>query len=216
VAHPNSKRAKAAKEKRSAERRDRVATGGSSASSETQRAAQRDEVLARRRRAARSRKVRNRGAIIVAVALVATGLWFGLRPDPELPGVTEVADDGGGHITNAAYASATPTSGRHIAASPNCGTRATQLDAPLAVHALEHGVVLVWYDAKRPELGTQLADLVSKWKSHVIVSPNARLRTAIVATAWDRLKAYPSVTPEINDFIKTYRFRGPESVACDR
>jgi hypothetical protein len=35
-----------------------------------------------------------------------------------------------------------------------------------------------------------------------------------VATAWNRLKRYESVEPEIEEFITTYRGRGPERIGC--
>ena len=216
VPHPNSKRAKAAKQKRAAHRRERTATNESTTAAGPRRTAERDVALGRARRSAWVRNLGRRVAIVGIVGLIAAGLWFGLRPDPELSGVVRVADDGGGHVADATYASASPTSGAHEGTAPSCGLYSSQLEAPLAVHALEHGAVVIWYDAERPELGTELSELVDGYPSHVIVSPNNRLETPVIATAWNRLKSFSGAEPGVRDFIDTYRFRGPESEPCER
>jgi len=45
----------------------------------------------------------------------------------------------------------------------------------------------------------------------VILSPNAELSQPVVVTAWNRLKAYDGADAELEQFIETYRNRGPES-----
>jgi len=154
--------------------------------------------------------------VVLVVALFGYALWSEVRPATELAGVEHPADDGGGHRSGMTYASSTPTSGAHIAQSPLCRTYPTPLDLSLAVHALEHGVVVLWYDVARPELADALMEVADRWDSHVIVSPSAGLDDPVVATAWNRLKAYPGVVPEVGDFIDAYRNRGPETVDCDR
>lgn len=214
--HPNSKRAKAAKQKRAAHRRERIAMNEPTTAAGPRRTDERDVALRRARRNAWVRTLGRRVAIVGIVGLIATGLWFGLRPDPELSGAVRVADDGGGHVADATYASASPTSGAHEGTAPSCGLYSSQLEAPLAVHALEHGAVVIWYDAERPELGTKLSELVDGYPSHVIVSPNNRLETPVIATAWNRLKSFSGAEPEVRDFIDAYRFRGPEREPCER
>jgi hypothetical protein len=216
VPHPNSKRAKAAKQKRAGQRRQRIAKNEATTAGTSPRTADREEAQLRRRRKARVRTIGRRFAIVVTVGLIATGLWFGLRPDPELSGVIRVADDGGGHVADATYASASPTSGAHDGSAPSCGLYSSQLEAPLAVHALEHGTVVIWYDAGKPEVGAELSDLVDSYTSHVIVSPNTRLETPVVATAWNRMKTFSGAEPGVRDFVDTYRFRGPEREPCER
>ena len=83
------------------------------------------------------------------------------------------------------------------------------------VHALEHGTVVIWH---RPDLDSasyeSLVALVGGEDSHVILSPNARMADPIVATAWNRLKRYDTFNAELQEFIDTYRERGPESIGC--
>ena len=162
------------------------------------------------------RSVSRSVATLGTVGLIAAGLWLGLRPDPELPGVARVADEGGGHVTDATYESATPTSGAHDGVAPSCGLYSSQLDAPLAVHALEHGAVVIWYDANRSEVGTEIAELVERYPSHVIVSPNDGLDAPVVATAWNRTKTFSGAESGVGEFVDIYRFRGPESEPCER
>ncbi len=74
---------------------------------------------------------------------------------------------------------------------------------------------MIWY---RPELETEvgpaLRDMVREFDGHVALSPNAGILEPVVATAWNRRKAYSGVDPEIREFIQVYRGRGPERVPC--
>lgn len=214
MAHPNSKKSRAAKERRAAERRQRTGSDRETVTDQ-QRVAQRAEVLARRRREERRQVWTIRAIAFVVFVGALVGLAVALQPDPELAGVTRPRDDGRGHTESATFGSATPTSGAHtLSYSTACGVQSTEMDASLAVHALEHGVVLIWYAADRPDLATDLAVMARKWPSHVIVSPNPKLSSPVVATAWNRLKTYDSANPEIEDFIRIYRNRGPEDIEC--
>lgn len=212
--HPGSKKAKAAK----ARRRQQRATKDSAADRARAEARLERQIESRRRRerTARWRKVRTIGVTVLAVVLLGVGVWTVFRPDPELAGVTRPPNRGGGHISSATYDSATPTSGAHSARAPACSVYRQPLEPSLAVHGLEHGAVVLWYDADRPELADELVTSTAAFDSHVIISPNGGLTDPIVATAWNRLKAYEPGDPEIGEFVDTYRRRGPERVACDR
>ncbi len=153
---------------------------------------------------------------VLLVGALGYLLWNELRPGPELAGVERPSYDGRGHRSGVSYASSTPTSGAHDSRSPSCGIYPTPLAPSQAVHALEHGVVVLWYDPSRPELLGDLADVANGWGSHVIVSPSDGLGAPVVATAWNRLKAYPDVVTEVEEFVETYRRRGPENVSCDQ
>ena len=215
--HPGSKRAKAAKQQRATKRRQQSAEDHRSR-------AERQAATDEHRRVTRARKRRRtratNAAVLAAVALVVGGigfaLWIGLRPGPELAGVERPPDQGRGHISGASFSSSTPTSGPHDRRSPSCRVYSTPLDRSLAVHALEHGAVVLWYDSALPDLSEELASVASGWSSHVIVSPSVGLSEPIVATAWNRLQGYPGVGSEVEEFVETYRRRGPENVSCDQ
>lgn len=159
-------------------------------------------------------------ALAVGIALaVALGVFLFRELVPtELAGVTTTPNEGRGHVApgeTVVYATATPTSGTHNAGSGRCGIFTQQVPLELAVHALEHGSVVIWY---QPDIARDavpgLRTIVDLFDDRVILSPNSELSAPVVATAWNRLKAYDGADPEIEDFIEIYRARGPESVAC--
>lgn len=177
------------------------------------RRAERDRLIARarlRRRARRS-AVWSGGVVVV---LLAGYLMF--RPGPELDGVIREPDRGRTHVTAAvAYGTPTPTSGPHAPHAPECGWREGSLALELAVHALEHGTVVVWYREDAGDgLVAGLRELVEQFDHHLIVSPNSDIETPIVATARTRLKPYDGLQG-VEEFVETYRERGPERVPCD-
>lgn len=210
VAHPQSQRAKKLKEQR---KRDRAATSASPTSSPIEALPREKPISARRlrQRKARRRQVLTGGGIVLGIGVLA---WLGLRPGPELPGVERPANDGRGHVAAATYGDAAPTSGEHNGSAPACGLYPAPLAPDLAVHALEHGTVVFWYDAARPELAGELTEVLEAFNSHVIVSPNENLTAPIVATAWNRRLELTGGGEQALSFASTYRRRGPESVPC--
>lgn len=212
--HPQSRKAKARQAKKAEARR-----AVSAEQREERRAAHEARVAAEERqrvRRGRTRTARNVGLVLVAGALLAGGAWALFAPDPELDGVERIASAGRDHVQGATYDEPAPTSGPHNPASPRCGTYREPLALDLAVHALEHGVVVLWHDPAQPELVEALETATAEWDSHVIIAPNDGIDADVVATAWNRRKAYDAGDPEITEFVDTYRRRGPERVDCDR
>jgi hypothetical protein len=154
---------------------------------------------------------------VVVVAAIGVAIFSRLVP-AELPGVTKPANEGRSHLASGQttnYATPTPTSGDHSPGAARCGIFTQQVPLESAVHALEHGTVVIWHQPElTQEVVSGLRGIVNRFDDRVILSPNEQLAQPIVATAWNRLKAYESVDPEIEDFIETYRARGPESVPC--
>ncbi len=215
--HPQSKRAKAAKAKRARERRGVSQEERREAEEHREERAEMRERSERKLRGQeRTKRVRTAVFSTAAVVLVGLGLWWAFRPAPELEGVERPTNLGRGHITGASFADSAPTSGAHSAGSPGCGVLTTPLSLDVAVHGLEHGVVVLWYSADRPELGADLVSATDQWDSHVIISPSVSLDSPIVATAWNRRQSYDEAGAGLIDFVDTYRRRGPESVPCDR
>ncbi len=175
---------------------------------------QRQEAAAKRRAQLR-RRVRNVGVGTVLVALIGVGGFFLLRPGPEVEGVIKPPDRGRGHVANATYDTPTPTSGPHSASSPPCGFASQGLPLDLAVHALEHGAVVVWH---RPDIDAearaQALEQLQEWDSHWILSPNPGIEEPFVATAWNRLMAFDEPSEGLAEFVDTYRRRGPERLDC--
>ncbi len=170
---------------------------------------------AERRKAARRRRTR-RVALLTLGLVVSGRVVFALVRvlfPPELPGVERPPYLGTGDVPvgqTVQYGTATPTSGQHSTSSARCGIFSQQVPAELAVHNLEHGVVVLWYSEESDEVAAELREIVARFNQRVILSPNNALDRPVVATAWNRLKSYDGADPEIEEFIKTYRNRGPE------
>ena len=171
-----------------------------------------------KRKAERARKVRVAALSVATVAALLVAGWFIFQPDPELAGVEKPSFAGAEHVAQGqpvGYDSATPTSGNHDPRSPRCGLTTDEMPRELAVHALEHGAIVIWY---RPDLQEELLpdlqNLIDGWDSHVLISPNSAMSDPLVATAWNRLKRYDGFDEELDEFISTYRRRGPESLDC--
>lgn len=172
---------------------------------------------ARKKKQNEIRKLKAQSYAIKATAgiIVVGGLFLVFRPGPEVEGAERPPNDGRGHVANATFSSSTPTSGPHSSRAPSCGTYRDPLELDLAVHALEHGVVVLWHDAERPELAPELQAATSDWASHVIISPNDDLDSPVVATAWNRRMEFAEVSDVVTEFVDVYRNRGPERVGCD-
>jgi len=173
-----------------------------------------------KRAAARKKQLKKGLWIFGGVAFVAIVgfLIFQKANLAELPGVSKEDYDGRTHVVTGEavfYETATPTSGRHSGSSPRCGIIAQPIPPEFAVHALEHGAVVIWYQQTlSQEEVSALAAVVREFDDRVILSPNPQLADPVVATSWTRLKAYAGVDDELSEFIETYRGRGPESFSC--
>lgn len=171
-----------------------------------------------RRRVARKSRIRRGAFALLAVGFIAAIGWVLVREliPPELAGVERVASHGRSHLPpgqTGTYAEAAPTSGPHSPSSPRCGVYRRPIPLEIAVHALEHGAVVVWHqeDLANTDL-VALRELIGGFDGQVILAPNPELQSPIVATAWNRSKAYESA--DITTFVETYRGRGPERVDC--
>lgn len=215
MAHPNSKKAKAKKAKLKEARAAAPRNTDDRKAELAERKVKQEAAQSKKKREKSIAKAQTYAFYGLFVLVFVVGGWFAFRPGPELVGVEKPNNDGRGHIANATYRSATPTSGPHSAQAPSCGVYSTPLDLPLAVHALEHGVVVLWFDPAQPTLAQELAAATEQWDSHIIIAPNNGLEAPIVATAWNRKMNYAAVEDGVADFVDTYQKRGPENVSCD-
>ena len=84
----------------------------------------------------------------------------------------------------------------------------------LLVHALEHGLIVIYYD--RPDPATMAilegwADLFGGPWSGIVVAPKVGLGEAVILTAWLRLlRLAPFDADAAAAFIDENRGRGPE------
>ncbi len=217
MAHPNSKRAKAAKAKRAQDRKKSTKSDRSTAQQQrASREEHRDDTRRSRDRQVQVRKVRNVAIVAAIIGLAGFGIWSAFKPGPELDGVEKPPSRGAQHGNNATYDNPAPTSGTHSPNAVGCGTFSTPVPPDRALHSLEHGSVMLWFAADRPELGPELLAATSEYDSNVIISPNPGIESAIVATSWGRRKSYDEINDDLLEFVEIYRGRGLESVFCPR
>jgi hypothetical protein len=115
------------------------------------------------------------------------------------------------------YNSNPPTSGPHYPDWARWGVFDQPQPDELLVHNLEHGGIVVHYNCADgcPELAGQLRDLVSTYRSKVILAPrpNPDVPCRVTLSAWTWLDCFNDFDAErINAFIRAHKDRGPELV----
>ncbi len=121
------------------------------------------------------------------------------------------------------YQSTPPASGPHNQAPLNAGVYSSPPPVYQAIHALEHGAAIIWYD---PAASSSDLDRVKSFfndpahQDHVIVAPYSypdqgaagRLPSGkqMVLVAWHHIRACTQVSlPVAFDFVAHYRFPPP-------
>ncbi len=110
-----------------------------------------------------------------------------------------------------------PTSGNHFEQQSSYGFLGTDVIPEAAVHNMEHGSVVLWYQPDDAELAGKVNQLVRSLGNECIVAGSfADQSFQITATVWGR--ALPQATyeeSELRAFISKYRgTEGPEAGLC--
>jgi hypothetical protein len=125
----------------------------------------------------------------------ATGSPSVDRPDPCLPG-TAVPIMRSPHIAQAVaasvhYNSDPPTSGPHAAFSAPPGIYPAPVPDLLAVHALEHGHVVIQYGSAVPaEVLAELKHVAKVFANDTVLAPRPSLGREVALTAWGRIDRF--------------------------
>jgi hypothetical protein len=99
---------------------------------------------------------------------------------------------------------------------PACGVLDQPISSPELLYSdLYNGVVVLWHATGDEATATALAELAGNFESHVVVSPSPEVDEGVLATSWQRRKAYDSVDDELAAFVKAYRLRAPKHAGCD-
>ena len=149
------------------------------------------------------------GVAVVAAAIVG---YLAYRAVADLPGA-RFEDQGNAHIqmvteAHPPYNSDPPTSGPHLPYIAPWGIHTEPIPRELQVHNLEDGGVVVQYRCATPcpDLADQLARIVRRYETQVILAPYPGMRTRIALTAWTRLDAFDDFDEaRIERFIRAYR-----------
>jgi hypothetical protein len=161
------------------------------------------------RRARKHRQKRITWGLVLAVllTLVGVGIYDALNPQPG----QAMADLGNAHIAypqTATYNSSPPTSGPHYTMLARWGIHTEPIPNELQVHNLEDGGVMVQYNCPEacPELVAQLAGVVERYDTQVILAPYPDMEARIALTAWGRIDTFEEFDEaRITRFIQAYR-----------
>ncbi|MBI4639249.1 MAG: DUF3105 domain-containing protein [Candidatus Tectomicrobia bacterium] len=157
--------------------------------------------------------------LCISFILGLTGIsWAGTAPG-DGPGQF-IPSQGDDHVrpgqSHPPYNTNPPTSGWHYEGTARWGIHASPIPDELQVHNLEHGGIMVQYNctgAGCAELIENLKQVVSLYKSKVILAPRPNLDTKIALTAWQRIEKFNEFDGErIIRFIEAYKNKGPEMV----
>jgi hypothetical protein len=176
---------------------------------------ERQELLSKRARGARNRKIGTAIAAVAVVAIVAGGIALG-GGDPEdvaagpLTGVEDFEITARNHVEGAVdYEQDPPAGGDHNPVWLNCAAYDEPVVSENAVHSLEHGAVWITYQPDLPR--DQIDALQSLADSFVLVSPYPGLDVPAVASSWGhQLRVTEIGDGRLEQFIRTYA-QGPDT-----
>jgi len=171
-------------------------------------------------------------AAAVGVVLVAAGGWWVWRLNAADSGFQALAaagrpalgasalhpNFGNAHLRpgqRPQYSTRFPLSGSHADTWSTPGFYASPEAPEMLVHALEHGNIVIYYDAPGDATMRTLkewAGLFNGMWSGVVVTPMPGLGQAVVLTAWRRMMRQDTFdAAPAAAFIDAYRGRGPEN-----
>ena len=183
---------------------------------------------AARRKSLPWRPILGAGAVVIVAAL-AWWWWdtrqaaenfeaLAARGAPILERIETMRDEGGGHLPQGQgipYQSDPPTSGPHWPTPTEAGFYADRQWPEALVHALEHGNIVIYYDAPGEESLTTIRGWTGLYRGvwdGVVATPKPGLATEIILTAWRRvLRLDPFDSAGAAAFIDRFRGRGPEN-----
>jgi hypothetical protein len=137
----------------------------------------------------------------------------------------DLRDEGNAHLGPNAdepdYETNPPTSGDHLPEPLADGAFATTAPAINAVHALEHGRIMIQYSSELPEEAQlELKGLFDEDRAGIILFPNDEMPYEVAAAAWTQLlgcETYEGAATieALRAFTAEFRGRGPEPVALE-
>lgn len=122
------------------------------------------------------------------------------------------------HVTGTdheAYNSDPPTSGPMWSGTAGPGIKNEQVADELLVHSMEHGAVVVHYQADLPESDIEkITNIFTEASGKKIMVPRKNLDVPITLTSWGRLLKLETIDAEqIKEFLETNSDRAPEKMA---
>ena len=130
-----------------------------------------------------------------------------------------VGELSGSHFPPCSYNSQPPTSCNHLPTQIPYGHSFGTLVAEAAVHNMEHGAVVIWYEQGNEELASQVDLLVRQLgRSCLVAGAYPGVASSVAATTWGRILELDEFDgAQLREFVEAYRGRrGPEAGICRR
>jgi hypothetical protein len=126
------------------------------------------------------------------------------------------------------YGTDPPTSGKHIGQLAQVGVYDEPVPNEVAVHQMEHGYTMVWYncDAEEPLAAAECTDLRNELSSivqpavaegyHVVMTPDATMEHRLAVTAWQFMDTMDEVdTERLRTFVETFECHYDPEGTCN-
>lgn len=122
------------------------------------------------------------------------------------------SDPGRRHVDDPAYTVEPPAGGTHLPQPAPPGAYAAAPPDGELVHALEHGLVVVWLGQAAAGIDSdEVRAFHAAFAHEVVVVRRSGLDRGVVATAWHRRLTCPGFDADaLRDFVCAFRGRGPE------
>jgi hypothetical protein len=165
------------------------------------------------------------GGIAAAVLLIAGIVLPTFLPRQALPTSSGSAaacgplqtmeDEGRAHLAAGdpapVYKSVPPTSGTHNPVWAQAGIYGDNVDVTQLVHSLEHGYIILFYNAISQDEINQLSNIQRSDPYKIIVAPYPNMPHKVALAAWTRLQTCEGVNEQaIRSFTAQFRNQGPE------
>lgn len=169
--------------------------------------------------------------LIPTLLILGVGVWalssgvLESKEDPtkpatvssEIPGTETFSIVGRDHINQgtpgSGYNSNPPSSGPHWLSPSDNGYFENEFPDEQLLHNLEHGHIWIAFKADiGDDVKTKIKEITEKEDWKVVAAPRSKNDSKIALVAWGRvLKMEEPDYKKIEDFIRTYRNRGPEN-----
>lgn len=162
--------------------------------------------------------------IFGSIAIIGVAVWFSKKSVEPLSQdfSKQMPDEGQGHVLEGKkveYGSNPPTSGPHWPTWLSDGIYEKEKPDEAIVHSLEHGRIWVSYRPSIPEETKKELEKLLRNQAAIILTPRSANEKDIALAAWGRLDVFDLGEGgsfdknRILDFIKRYRYKGPEKLS---
>lgn len=160
------------------------------------------------------------GTVLATLAILVGGIFLITKQDERLSRPLmgqEITVESRTHVpegTKIDYNSNPPAAGEHYATTAHSGIYDKAPADGNLVHSLEHGAVILWYEANLPQADVKKLENIYYSSSGIkkIMTPRENLNVSVALSSWGRVLKLATIDEkQIKDFFEINRDRGPET-----